>query len=149
MPIDPTLSALNKVRPVRDVVAKYFPDATYVLFEDELHFEDSTRLYVDRMLSKLPAGMEPQWTKVRGPKPTGGVWCDIWLREGKCPAYQRSEGGVQRKHFVEYTIYQDLHGVDRHLYVTLRVPKGDQSAGFVKEFTALIRSYSHDFVTDK
>ena len=50
---------------------------------------------------------------------------------------------------MEHTIYQDLDEIDHHLHVTLRVPKGNASLEFVKEFTSLIRSYSRDFVTDK
>lgn len=149
VPVNANLKALNEYRPVRKVVAKYFPDATYLLFEDNFHFEDSTQLHVEEMISKIPKGETPQLEACRGPKQTGGVWCDIWLRKGKSPAYQRSEGATPRKHFVEYKIYQELHGIDCHLYVTLRVPKGDKSADFVRDFTALIRSYSHDFVTDE
>ena len=59
------------------------------------------------------------------------------------------KGLWMRKHFVEHKIYQDLHGIDHHLHVTLRVPKGNASLEFVKEFKSLIRSYSHDFMTDK
>jgi len=148
-PVDPKLAALNKIRPVRTVVAKYFPEATYIFFENNLHFEDSTQLYVEEMISKLPARQKPQLEMCRGPKSTCGVWCDVVLLKGECPPYQRSEGATPRKHFVEHMIYQDLHGIDCHLYVTLRVPKGGKRAEFVKDFTALIRSCSHDFVTDK
>ena len=86
---------------------------------------------------------------VRGPKEEGGVWCDIFLLEESSELYSRAEGALGRKHFVEYKIYQDLHGINHHLHVTLCVPKGSASLEFVKEFKSLIRSYSRDFMTDK
>ena len=82
------------------------------------------------------------WREVRGPKEEGGVWCDIFLLEGSSESYSRAEGALGRRHFVEHKIYQDLHGIDHHLHVTLRVPKGSASLAFVKEFKSLIRSCS-------
>jgi hypothetical protein len=114
-----------------------------------LHFEDSTQLYVESAITKLQVVGNSFLEGVRGPKAKGGVWCDIFLLKGSSRSYSRAEGAVKRKHFVEHKIYQDLHGIDHHLHVTLRVPKGNASSEFVKEFTSLIRSCSRDFVTDK
>ena len=149
IPVDPKLEALNKFRPVLKTVKKFYPEASSILFMQNFHFEDSTRLYVESAITKLRAGGESFLEDVRGPKEEGGVWCDIFLLEGSSKRYSRAEGAVERRHFVEHKIYQDLHGIDHHLHVTLRVAKGATSLGFVKEFKALIRSYSHDFVTDK
>ena len=149
IPVDPNLEALNKLRPVLKTVKKFYPEASSILFMQNLHFEDSTRLYVESAITKLRAGGDSFLEDVRGPKEEGGVWCDIFLLEGSSKSYSRAEGALDRKHFVEHKIYQDLHGIDHHLHVTLRVPKGDASLEFVKEFKSLIRSYSHDFMTDK
>lgn len=149
IPVDPKLVALNKIRPVLRTVKKFYPEASSILFMQNLHFEDSTQLYVESAITKLQAAGNSFLEDVRGPKAKGGVWCDIFLLKGSSRSYSRAEGAVKRKHFVEHKIYQDLHGIDHHLHVTLRVPKGNASLEFVKEFTSLIRSYSRDFVTDK
>ena len=103
-PVDAKLVALNKYRPVMNVVKKYYPQASHLLFENRLHFEDSTMLYVERMIAKVPAGGKPPFEEVRGPTEDGGVWCDIVLLEGSSAAYARSEGAVERGHFVEHMI---------------------------------------------
>lgn len=149
IPVDPKLEALNKLRPVLKTVKKFYPEASSILFMQNLHFEDSTRLYIESAITKLRAGGESFLEEVRGPKEEGGVWCDIFLLEGSSESYSRAEGTLVRKHFVEHKIYQDLYGIDHHLHVTLRVPKGSASLAFVKEFKSLIRSCSRDFMTDK
>lgn len=149
IPVDPKLEALNKFRPVLKTVKKFYPEASSILFMQNLHFEDSTRLYIESAITKLRAGGESFLEEVRGPKEEGGVWCDIFLLEGSSKSYSRAEGALVRKHFVEHKIYQDLYGIDHHLHVTLRVPKGSASLEFVKEFKSLIRSCSRDFMTDK
>ena len=130
-------------------VKKSYPEASSILFMQNLYFEDSTRLYVESAITKLRAGGESFLEDVRGPKEEGGVWCDIFLLEESSESYSRAEGALGRKHFVEYKIYQDLHGINHHLHVTLRVPKGSASLEFVKEFKSLIRSCSRDFMTEK
>ena len=128
-------------------VKKFYPKVSSLLFMQNLDFEDSTRLFVESSITKLRVGAESFLETVRGPKEGGGVWCDIFLLEGSGELYSRAEGALDRKHFVEHKIYQDLHGIDHHLHVTLRVPKGNASLEFVKEFKSFIRSCSRDFMT--
>ena len=128
-------------------VKKFYPKASSLLFMQNLHFEDSTRLFVESSITKLRVGAESFLETVRGPKEGGGVWCDVFLLEGSGESYPRAEGALDRKHFVEHKIYQDLHGIDHHLHVTLRVRKGSASLEFVKEFKSFIRSCSRDFMT--
>jgi hypothetical protein len=149
IPVDPKLEALNKLRPVLKTVKKFYPKVSSLLFMQNLHFEDSTRLYVESAITKLRAEGESFLETVRGPEEGGGVWCDIFFLEGSSKSYSRAEGALERKHFVEHKIYQDLHGINHHLHVTLRVPKGSASLEFVKEFKSLIRSCSRDFMTGK
>ena len=147
--VSPILKALDKTRPILAVVRKHYPNATSTMLGKKFHFEDSTRLYVEPMIAKFPAGQKAPLAEVRGPSENGGVWCNIDLLEGSSKPYARAEGALERENFVEHIIYQDLSGIDHHLHVTLRVPKGEGSAAFVKEFTSLIRSYIHDFATDR
>ncbi|MBT8044946.1 MAG: hypothetical protein KJO79_08340 [Verrucomicrobiae bacterium] len=147
--VHPVLKALDQKRPVLKVVRKYYPHATTVSLGSKLHFEDRTRLYIARAIVKTPLGREAPHVEVRGPKPDGGVWCDIVLVNGSSKPLARAEGATDRGQFTEHMIYQDLKGINQYLRVTLRVPKGDGSRAFVKEFKDLIRSYTHDFTTDR
>ena len=147
--VDPKLKALNELRPILAVVLKLFPEATSTMLGKKFHFEDSTRLYVARAIAKVPKGQKPPLVEVRGPKQTGGVWCNIILLGGSSKPYARAEGATECEHFTEHIIYQDLGGIDHHLHVTFRVPKGKKHDEFVKEMKSLIQSYSHDFMTDK
>ena len=130
------LKALNKGRPVKDVVSKYYPQASYLTYGKKLHFEDSTQLYSDTPLAA-----------VRGPKKEGGVWCDIVLENGS--SQPLAEVTTVGKHFTEHTIYQDLVDTGHYLHVTVRVTKGDGNAEFIADLKTLIHSYSHDLVTNK
>lgn len=147
--VDPVLRALDQTRPVLKVVRKYYPNATTISLGSKLHFEDRTRLYIIQVIAKTPKGKEPPHVEVRGPKPDAGVWCDIVLAKGSSKPLARAEGATDRGQFTEHIIYQDLKGMNQYLHVTLRVPKGDGSRAFVKEFKDLIRSYTHDFKTDR
>lgn len=147
--VHPALRALDQTRPVLKVVRKYYPSATAISLGSKIHFEDNTRLYVARAIAKTPKGEEPPLVEVRGPKEDGGVWCEIQLLDGSSKIHPRAEGATDRGKFTEHMIYQDLKGIDQYLQVTLRVPKGEGSSEFVKEFKALIRSYKHDFTPDR
>ena len=82
IPVDPKLVALNKIRPVLKTVKKFYPEASSILFMQNLHFEDSTQLYVESAITKLQAVGGSFLEDVRGPKAKGGVWCDIFFGRG-------------------------------------------------------------------
>ena len=48
IPVDPKLVALNKIRPVLKTVKKFYPEASSILFMQNLHFEDSTQNWLLR-----------------------------------------------------------------------------------------------------
>ncbi len=136
--VNPMLKALDKNRPILSLVRKHYPKATSSMSKNTMHVESFTQLYTMKAVTKLPKGQAAPLAKVRGPKESGGVWCEISLLRGSSKIYARAAGALDRGHFTEHVVYQDLAGTNNHLYVILRVPKGEGSAQFVKEFKSLI-----------
>jgi hypothetical protein len=140
---DPGNAALNRFhQELRKVLAKHFPRASSHVFDDKIHFEHATRLYVARAIAKTPLGQQPPLVEVRGPN-NDGVWCEIRFREGFVP-YARSEGATDRQHFTEYIYYPHFQDLDCHLYVTLRLPSGAEQqvqGQFLADFRKLLESF--------
>ena len=135
----PSLEKLHKA--VNKLVLQHYPKATSHVFEENIGFEYSTRVYVTRMISKG----EAQLTTERGPM-NDGVWCNIWYRKGdleKAPAYARAEGEIKREAFKEHTYYPNDSKHKCHLMVTLRLPlkTTDKHKKFVKELHQLLNNF--------
>jgi hypothetical protein len=123
-PVSPTLTTVH--RAIGEVVAELYPEASSYAFGDAAHFEHSTQPYVVDSIVKLPPGATAEREIARGPR-SDGFWLHIEEREGITP-YARAEGSVNRREFVEYTYYPTLKSGDGHLYIVLRVPRGDKHA---------------------
>lgn len=135
---------------VAELVARYYPEATSYVFEDQIGFEDSTRIYVAKMLAKMPEGMKRPREIVRGPM-KDGVWCNIWLREGNlnsAAAYQRAEGVVERESFREHYFYANDSDKECHLIVTLRFPldKNKTETKFTHELRDLLSQFGEQLL---
>lgn len=122
--VSPTLTAVH--RALVEVVAELYPEASSYAFEDAAHFEHSTQPYVVESIVKLPPGAKTEREIARGPRPDG-FWLHVEQREGITP-YARAEGAVNRREFLEYTYYPTLKSGDGHLYIVLRIPRGDKHA---------------------
>jgi hypothetical protein len=122
--VSPTLTTVH--RAIGEVVAELYPEASSYAFGDASHFEHSTQPYVVESILKLPPGATADREIARGPR-SDGFWLHIEEREGITP-YARAEGSVNRREFVEYTYYPTLKSGDGHLYIVLRVPRGDKHA---------------------
>ena len=136
---NPSLGKLHQA--IAKLVAKHYPQATSHVLGQTIGFEYSTRVYVTRMLAKLPDGEAPL-DAVRGPMKEG-VWCHIWCRSGdleKEPAYQRGEGVIKREFFKEHTYYPNDPRHKCHLMVTLRLPRetSKEQTQFVKDLRELL-----------
>jgi hypothetical protein len=122
--VSPTLTTVH--RAIGEVVAELYPEASSYAFRDASHFEHSTQPYVVESIVKLPPGADPEREIARGPRPDG-FWLHVEEREGITP-YARAEGAANRREFVEYTYYPTLKSGDGHLYIVLRIPRGDKHA---------------------
>ena len=132
-------------RAIVELVVRHYPDSTSHVFDQEIGFEASTRIYVTQALSKFPKGMEVPCEAVRGPM-GNGVWCRIWRRDGALndhPAYQRAQGEIQREHFREHVYYPSNQEKNCHLLVTLRLPleQTKQHVKFTKELQELLNHF--------
>ena len=140
---DASLEALHQA--IVELVVQHYPDATSHVFDQEIGFEESTRIYVAQSLSKFPQGMEVPRETVRGPM-KNGVWCRIWCRDGALndhPAYQRAQGEIQREYFREHVYYPSNREKNCHLLVTLRLPleKTKQQVKFTNELSELLNHF--------
>ena len=136
----PSLEKLHQA--IAKLVVRHYPKATSHVFEHEIGFDYATRVYVTRLVSKVPAGVEAPRAPVRGPM-EDGVWCRIWYRAGDLktqPQYQRSEGELRRQFFKEHIYYPNDSRNKCHLLVTLRLPLKTTKAHvhFVSELRQLL-----------
>ena len=136
----PSLVPLHQA--ISELVDEHYPKATSHVFDQEIGFETATRIYVTELVAKYPPGVELPRAPVRGPI-DGGVWCQLWCRSGDLdhlPAYQRSEGILERELFKEHLYYANDPLTKCHLVVTLRLPlktTADQDQ-FVKDLRGLL-----------
>ncbi len=140
---NPSLEQLHQA--IAEIVSKHYPQSTSHLFEQTIGFEHATRIYVTRLAAKYPPGVEPPVAPERGPM-DDGVWCQVWYRSGDMndqPAYQRSEGVMQREFFKEHRYYANDAQRKGHLIVTLRLPLKTtaKQQQFVKEFRSLLNQF--------
>jgi len=125
------------------VLKKYFPDATTVVFENQIHFEHDTRLFIDEIVAKLPFGAEPIIGLERGPK-ADGVFGHISCKSeaSRQPAPARAEGTFKRKHFSETMLFHVSERHDVRFDVMLRLPEdGKKSRAFLKELKAALQDF--------
>lgn len=140
---NPTLKPLHCA--IAELVKHHYPEATTHTFENKIHFEHSTRLYVTRAVAKVPKGEEPPLVEERGPM-TGGVWCDIRYYNTDLqdrPPYPRSEGVTEREYFTELIYYPNDNRNKCHMVVTLRLPSDltKNQDQFIQEFRELLGSF--------
>ena len=101
----PSLKTLHQA--IAGLVARHYPQSTSHVFEETIGFEYSTRVFVTRIVSKSPSGVESSLAPERGPM-HDGVWCNVRYRSGDLnaePAYARSEGVMKREFFKEHIYY--------------------------------------------
>jgi len=137
------LDALYKS--VCQLTEKHFPDISSHKFQNHIHFENSTQLFIEPAIVKTVGVADPPLEEVRGPK-TDGVWCRIELREGDTP-YARSAGRTPREQFDEYVFYPYARDLDQHLYVILRLPKDDGKSrhkAILKDLEAILKNFAPD-----
>jgi len=146
--VAPGINVLTSgARLVGDFVKTRYPGAETHAFEDVIHFEHATRLYV---LPEIALDPEPPQCVERGPL-SGGVWCDIdyvpkALKDG--PPYTRAEGTIDRGTFVEYRYYvAPPSEPDCHLILTVRIPKDAGEKG--KQFVEGLRNTLKEFHIDR
>jgi len=136
----PSLKALHQA--IAQLVVRHYPKATSHVFQQEIGFEYSTRIYVTPAVTKVrPAPLAPE----RGPM-DDGVWCHVWYRRGDLetqPRYARSEGVTKREFFKEHIYYPNDSRNKCHLLVTLRLPSETTKGqiGFVKELRVLLNQF--------
>lgn len=138
----PSLKTLHQA--IAKLVVRHYPKATSHVFEKAIGFEYSTRVFVTRIVSKIP-GSESPLAAERGPM-NDGVWCDVWYRTGDLdtePAYARSEGVTKREFFKEHIYYPNDSRKRCHLLVTLRLPleTTNEQRLFVKELRVLLSQF--------
>lgn len=139
----PSLQKLHQA--IAKLVGKHYPRATSYYFEQTIGFEHSTRVYVTKLVSKYPKGLEQPIGLVRGPM-DDGVWCQVWYRSGDMndePAYQRGEGAMKREFFTEHLYYANDRQKKGHLVVTLRLPLKTtrEQRQFIKELRELLNQF--------
>ena len=140
---NPSLEKLHQA--IAEIVSKHYPESTSHLFEQTIGFEHATRVYVTRLAAKYPPGVKPPVAPERGPL-ANGVWGQVWYRDGDMndqPAYQRSEGVMQREFFKEHRYYANDAQKQGHLIVTLRLPleTTPKHRQFVTELRALLNQF--------
>lgn len=139
------LSRLEKS--VAKLVHEHYPDATINGFQNVVHIEHATRLYVTDSTSVAQATKQPAQVVVRGPK-AGGVWCDIEYRDGAGSAKDLSpklNTISLREEFVEYRFQTTDSENHCSLLVTLRIPH--EPSANEKQFVGDLRNQLENFGT--
>lgn len=125
------------------LVAKHYPHATSHGFQDVIHFEHRTQLYVIPAFVKLPKEQEVPMVEVRGPQ-SGGVWRCIELKPGRAAPSPRTNGSIVRETFPEAIIYSVEKYRTPHLYATLRLPIKPPYPAFRKALQQLVDRADHE-----
>ena len=130
---------------VSKLVEDHYPKATINAFQDVIHFEHSTRLYITEPVSEAPGAKKVQNVVVRGPM-AGGVWCDIQFKNWAAGDRDLSplvDTVVARNSFVEYVFHPSDSENHCHLVVTLRVPRDPTDRE--KQFVEALRKHLQKF----
>lgn len=130
---------------VSELVGDHYPDATTNAFQDVIHFEHSTRLYITQADGKVPGAKKAQRVVVRGPM-KGGVWCDIRFKNWAAGDREPSppvDTAVVRRGFVEYVFHPNDAENHCHLAVTLRLPSDptDQEKKFLEALRKQLQNF--------
>lgn len=127
-------------RDLRQLVRRYYPDATTHHLKDKIHFEHDTRVFL--IHSEERGGGE--WrdpVAERGPK-KNGIYCDIEYRDGTYPGMAVVPHEFDTHYFTLLLMAPESDKLDSHLYVHLKHPKsGRNTRDFVEEVTKFLNGF--------
>lgn len=124
---------------VRRLVGRHYSDATAHRLDNKVHFEHDTRIFVVHEALKTGEWQDPQ--EERGPR-KGGVYCDIWFREGEYGGCASAPQTFDKRYFTVLLLAPYSARFDGHLYVHLKLPSyGRAPEGFAEQMTALINGF--------
>ena len=122
---------------LRTLFLRHYSKATSHLLGERIHFEQETRVFIVHEPLKTGEWQDPM--EVRGPK-SGGVLCDIELREGKYNGAAVVPQTFDKRYFKVLVMAPHSAKEDAYLYVHLCYPR-NISDEFLKQFTELVNSF--------
>lgn len=121
------------------VVTRYYPNASFHMLDDKIHFEYKTRIFLIHGQSHTG-----EWGDVyeeRGPN-KDGILCDIHLRPGRYQGEAVAPQVFDKRYYKSHLMapYSQRH--NRYIQVWLHYPKG-VAENFLKEFIDLVNNFGH------
>ena len=134
-----TLPSMDRLySQIRTAVRRYYPDASSHLFENKIHFEHRTRIFIVHIPSKTGEWQDP--VERRGPR-KGGVLGDVELRHGGYHGAAAVPQVLDRHYYHLHLLAPYSAKFDCYAYVHFLVPRQDVPPGFVDEFTNIINDF--------
>ena len=122
---------------LRTLFVRHYPQVTSHQLNEKLHFEHDTRIFIIHEQRKTGEWQDP-W-ETRGPK-SGGILCDIQMREGKYEGAAVVPQTFDKRYFSLLVMapYSQRHNA--YLYVHLSYP-GNVREDFLKQFAELVNGW--------
>jgi hypothetical protein len=125
----------NRLRPL---FHRYYPNVASHILNDEIHFEDNTRIFL--IHHPLKTGEWQDASETRGPK-RGGILCDIHFVKGRYGGAAAVPQTFDERYFKVLLLAPYSAKQDAHLLVRVSFPD-DAREAFLKELTESVNSFA-------
>lgn len=122
---------------MRQLVHRYYPQATAYSLNNKIHFEHNTRIFVVHEALKTGEWQDP-WEE-RGPQ-LGGISADIEINTGHWQGAAMVPQSFDKRYFTAYLMAPYSNTLDAHLQVLIKYPHNVPN-GFLKELTDLLNNF--------
>jgi hypothetical protein len=123
---------------LRALFHRYYPSVTSNILNDEIHFEDNTRIFL--IHRPLKTGEWQDASETRGPK-RGGILCDIHFVKGRYAGAAAVPQTFDERYFKVLLLASYSAKQDAHLLVRLSFPD-DAKEAFLKVFTESVNRFA-------